>query len=79
MMPTFRPGSVLVGAATYLLKPKVGLPVVIKTNRRMLKRVKKINNQGLWVEGDNQASNDSRHFGYIKPRNIQAVIFMRLR
>ena len=80
MLPTFKPGTILLGAAKYLVKPKVGLPVVIKKDLFMIKRVKKIDKNGVWVEGDNKtASNDSRQFGYLKPNQIQAVIFMRLR
>lgn len=81
MLPAFKAGVILLGAAKYLVKPKVGLPAVVKRDDLlMIKRIKKIDSNGIWVEGDNiSASGDSRNFGYIKPKNIQAVIFMRVR
>jgi hypothetical protein len=80
MLPTFSPGTILVGAASYILKPKAGLPVVFNhKGRTYIKRLKKLNSKGAWVEGDDKTSStDSREFGYIKPDKIQAVVFMRL-
>jgi phage repressor protein C with HTH and peptisase S24 domain len=79
MLPTFKPGAILVGAHWRLIKPKIGMPVVIKKDRALVKRIKKIDSNGIWVEGDNKvASTDSRTFGYIKPKEIEAIIFMRL-
>ncbi len=80
MLPTFKSGTVLVGAATYILKPKIGLPVVFRHgNRIYIKRIKKTSRNSSWVEGDNKdLSNDSRSFGYVSSNSIMAVIFFRL-
>jgi hypothetical protein len=79
MLPTFRPGTILLGAHWGLVKPKVGIPVVIKTDRMLIKRIKKMDSNGIWVEGDNkESSTDSRKFGYIVRKDITAVIFMKL-
>lgn len=44
-----------------------------------IKRIRKIDNTGIWMEGDNkQGSTDSRHYGYLKPKDVQAVVFLRL-
>lgn len=81
MLPTFPPKSILFGAARYLVKPKPGLPIVFKRNNRLyIKRLKRISDQGYWVEGDNLArSVDSRSFGAIPETDIVATIVFRLR
>lgn len=77
MQPTLRPGSLLLGSA--LIKPKLGHIAIIKRRPLSLKRIKKISGEGVWVEGDNpNASTDSRQFGLISPKDIEAVIFMKL-
>ena len=45
-----------------------------------IKRVKSVQAEGIWVEGDNSAeSNDSRKWGYLSPHEIIAVAFRRYR
>lgn len=59
-------------------KPKVGDIVVIKYDgKEMVKRVEKIENGQIFVEGDNkQESTDSRDFGSVsKDKIIGKVIF----
>ncbi len=47
--------------------------------RDHIKRIRKINEHGVWVEGDNkQGSTDSRHYGYIQPKDVKAIVFLRL-
>lgn len=44
-----------------------------------IKRISKIDEHGVWVEGDNkQGSTDSRHYGYIQPKDIKGIVFLRL-
>lgn len=43
-----------------------------------VKRVKKVSDEGIWVEGDNtERSTDSRTWGYLKPNEIKAVFVFR--
>lgn len=77
MAPTFKPGNLLLGSA--LIKPKIGHVVVVSRNPIIIKRIKDINDQGIWVEGDNSsASTDSRQYGYVSLGSIESVIFMKL-
>ena len=77
MLPTFSPGDVLLGSA--LIRPKVGHVAVMKVAPLSIKRITRIENKQVWVEGDNTAhSIDSRSYGYINRKNIKAVIFMKL-
>ncbi len=77
MQPTFKPGDLLLGSA--LVTPKVGHPVVLKRQPLSIKRIKKLNAQGVWLEGDNSSqSSDSRQYGYVNDKDIESVIFMKL-
>lgn len=77
MRPVFKPGDVLLGSA--LIQPKPGHVAVVKRKPLSIKRIRKINSNGVWVEGDNAAaSTDSRSYGYIDKSDIKAVIFMKL-
>ena len=43
-----------------------------------IKRVKSVDAEGIWVEGDNlEASTDSRTWGHIHPSEIVAIAFRR--
>ena len=45
-----------------------------------IKRVIHVNESGIWVEGDNKAqSTDSRTWGYLSPKEIIAIYFLRYR
>ena len=77
MSPTLKPDSVLLGSK--LIKPKPGHVSVIDRSPVSIKRIKRIDDEGIWVEGDNsEASTDSRDYGYIDPKAIKAIVFMKL-
>lgn len=89
MEPTYREGTFLLGSGW--ARAKQGSVVVVSPpdsfhsiknipkSRKHIKRVRDINEEGIWVEGDNPAaSTDSRQYGYVQPENIKAVILMRL-
>lgn len=77
MRPVLKPGNLLLGSG--LIKPKSGHVAVVKRKPLSIKRIKKINSRGVWLEGDNAAaSTDSRSYGYVGKRDIEAVIFMKL-
>lgn len=46
----------------------------------VIKRLKKVSQFGkLWFEGDNlDASNDSRHYGYVKPKNVIGILIRKV-
>ncbi len=74
MLPTYKPGQqVLSFNWGYLFnKPKVGDIVVLEQGgKKMIKRVKKIRSDEIFVLGDNEKmSTDSRTFGWIKKSQI---------
>lgn len=82
MLPTLKSSQdVLVFNWAYIFsRPKKGDIVVIKINgREMLKRIQKVHDRELFVEGDNKTeSTDSRKFGAVdKSEIIGKVIFVR--
>jgi len=66
MAPTLHPGK-LVFIWRWGYKPRVNDIVIIKHNGlEKIKRITRIEPQGLYVRGDNAlASTDSRHFGIV--------------
>ncbi len=87
MLPTFADGDWLLFRTLHLhnasslhrLKGKV---VVIERESypgiHFIKRVKKIDASGVWVEGDNhQASTDSRQWGALAPEEIVGRVLLR--
>lgn len=76
MTPAFAIGDRVVGWR-WESTPGIGQIVVVKNNndRLIIKRVIKINNHGLWLEGDNKkASTDSRQQGYYNAKAVEAII-----
>lgn len=78
MAPTYSPGDVLLGWRWF--RPHLGQVVVVQTpDRKLIKRIKTVQNSGYWVEGDNPArSIDSRSFGTVDRKQIQALIIAKL-
>ncbi len=78
MEPTYWVGDLLLGWRWF--KPKVGQVVVAQTPERIIvKRVKRIDGNSVWLEGDNpNYSTDSRDFGPLARKAIQAVIIAKL-
>ena len=75
MEPSIREGDFVV--AFPFFRPKTGNFVVFRQNDKlMLKRVMAVHEKGkYWVEGDNKKeSKDSRHFGWIKRRQILGTV-----
>lgn len=64
----------------WFFKPKIGDIVVIKhDNIEMIKRIKKIVSNRVWIEGDNiEESTDSRNFGPIKIDQIVGKVICPL-
>ena len=89
MSPTFNDGDWLLFRPIYARNTKhlpslVGKVIVIERESypgiHLIKRVTKIVDQGLWVEGDNQAaSTDSRQWGVITSTELVGVVLLRYR
>jgi len=89
MSPTFNDGDWLLfrpidARNTKHLPSLVGKVIVIERESypgiHLIKRVTKIVDQGLWVEGDNQAaSTDSRQWGVITSTELVGVVLLRYR
>lgn len=84
--PSMEP--VLRNGETYLaftgVRVRDGDVVVIRHPQRpgmlSVKRVKRRDGDGWWVEGDNpKQSTDSRHFGVVEPDDVVARVVVRLR
>ncbi len=77
MLPTLKPGALLLG--TSLINVKPGRIVVTRTETVSIKRVSRVSGSEVWLEGDNKsASTDSRHYGPIKRSDVGAVVIRRL-
>jgi nickel-type superoxide dismutase maturation protease len=77
MRPTFAPGDTLVGWRWF--RPRAGQVVVAHHNQPLIKRVKSVHPDHVWLEGDNAAaSTDSRTFGLVPRAQLEAVIIARL-
>ncbi len=73
MLPTLSPGQLVLGWSRF--RPRVGDVVVAQQNRRLVKRVRAIKGESLWLEGDNAGySTDSRSFGYLPKSAVIAKI-----
>lgn len=70
MSPSIRAGQIVI--ASGLNKYKKGSIVIAKVdNREVIKRVKSIKNNKIWLVGDNKKfSTDSRKFGWVSPSQI---------
>ncbi len=70
MEPALKPGELIVGWKWF--RPRVGQIVVARTPERLLiKRIKRVDDAGIWIEGDNGAvSRDSRQFGFISRHEL---------
>ena len=81
MSPAFRDGDmVLAGSFSYFLKnPKVGDLVVLKKEKYIIKRIKKIDGDRFFVEGDNKKESiDSRSFGWISRKDIVGKVIYKI-
>lgn len=82
MFPTLKPGQDIVSFnwAYFKSKPKIGDIIVIDYNgKALIKRVKKIIEGQVLVEGDNKnESTDSRHFGPVSSDQIVGKVVYRV-
>ena len=78
MLPTYKPGDVLLGWLWF--QPRPGQAVIVRTSDRMLvKRIKQIEDGQVWVEGDNPIeSTDSRLLGPMLTSDITAMVIAKL-
>lgn len=77
MLPTYRPGDVLLGWRWF--RPRRGDIVVVRRDRLIIKRVSHVNVEGVFIEGDNpRRSTDSRSFGRVLPAQVEAKILLKL-
>ncbi len=75
MLPTLKPGQDVL-ALCWLFKIKKGdLIVFKKSNKNMIKRVQKIQENKVFVLGDNRnKSTDSREFGWIRQDQVSGKV-----
>lgn len=81
MLPYFKPGDlVLISSFIYLfIFPKVGDVIVFKKNNNsppMIKRITKVSNFKIFVEGDNKG--DSLNPGYISKKDIIGKVLFKI-
>ncbi len=77
MRPTYVPGDTLLGWRWF--RPQVGQVVVAHAGQPLIKRVRQVLPDTVWLEGDNPAaSTDSRHFGPVSRSGLEAVIITKI-
>jgi nickel-type superoxide dismutase maturation protease len=76
MAPKLRPGQLIV-ATKLIRKLRPGQVVIVeRDNKEFIKRIERIENDQVFVIGDNlQVSTDSRHFGWLKRDEIVGRVF----
>ena len=81
MVSTFKENDVvLVNRLSYFLSPpKIGDLIVLKREKYIIKRIKKIKNNKYFVVGDNKKeSTDSRRFGWIDRKDIVGKVLIKM-
>lgn len=81
MAPTFKENDiVLVNRLSYFLsRPKIGDVVVLKREKYIIKRIKKIDGDRFFVQGDNvKESTDSRKFGWVSKKEIVGKVIFKI-
>lgn len=81
MFPTFKSGDIaLVYKFSYFLsRPKIGDVIVLKKKKFIIKRIAKINDDKVFVIGDNiNESTDSRNFGWVNKKEIIGKVILKI-
>lgn len=82
MTPSLNESEEVITISYFFTKPKIGDIVVFRDIVPpfvFCKRITKIFNDKIWVEGDNKKiSIDSRKFGYIEKSNIIGKVIIKL-
>jgi phage repressor protein C with HTH and peptisase S24 domain len=75
MTPKLRPGQLLL-ATRVVRRLRPGQVVIINHHgQEKVKRIERIEDNKIFVIGDNlQLSTDSRHFGWLEPREVIARV-----
>ncbi len=76
MVPTLAPGERLLARAARRYRPG-DLVVVRRPERLIVKRLVRVDADGCWVEGNIDASDDSRAFGPVPPDAILGRVVWR--
>ncbi len=82
MVPYLAERDEVVTLPYFFGKPKIGDVIVFKhivPPFIFCKRIKKIINDEIWVEGENKKESiDSRKFGFVKRKNIIGKVIIKL-
>jgi phage repressor protein C with HTH and peptisase S24 domain len=74
MMPTLRPGALVIAIPAHRLRPK-DIVIVTHNGLEKIKRIERIENAQVFVVGDNPAhSTDSRMFGWLDQVAVTARV-----
>jgi phage repressor protein C with HTH and peptisase S24 domain len=75
MSPMLRPGQLLLALPRFRRLKPGQVVIVSQGGREKVKRIERIDHGSVFVIGDNlKASTDSRHFGWLKRRDVVARV-----
>lgn len=76
MLPVLPPKTLILGRR-WMLRPRPGkVAVVLHDNREIVKRIERVEAEGLYITGDHpEASTDSRQYGLVPVENLEAIVF----
>lgn len=75
MLPVLPPGTLVIGL-TWLRKPLKNSVVIVEHNgKEKIKRIQDVDGSKIFIVGDHEnASTDSRHFGWVSVDTIKAHV-----
>lgn len=77
MAPTYLEGDILLGWRWFV--PRPGQVVVARLDIPVVKRIGSVSSNVVWLAGDNAPnSTDSRHYGLVSRRQLEAKIIIRI-
>jgi hypothetical protein len=75
MSPKLHPGQVLLATPFFRRLHPGQVVIIYHAGRQKVKRIERIDDDKIFVIGDNlAASTDSRHFGWLEPRQVIARV-----